>query len=60
MDFMKKFRIGSGLQNFLIRTRWLCGHFLSKAWVNYDWIYDCIRGLNRSRILKFKKLPSPD
>ena len=32
----------------------LCGHFLSKTWVHYDWIDDCNRSLNRSRILKFK------
>jgi len=29
-------------------------------WVNYVWIDDCSRSLNRSRILKFETLPDPD
>jgi len=45
-------------------SRSLCGHFLSKTWVNYDWIDECSLSLNRSRILKLKKLadtdPDPD
>jgi len=31
-----------------------------KTWVNYGWIDDCGRSLNKSRILKFEKLPDPD
>jgi len=31
-----------------------------KTWVNYRWIDDCNRSLNRSRILKFEELPDPD
>ena len=31
-----------------------------KTWVNYDWIDDCSRSLNRSRILKFEEYPGPD
>ena len=35
-----------------------------KTWINYDWFDGCSRNLNRSRILKFKKLldldPGPD
>ena len=38
----------------------LCGHFLSKKWVNYGWIGDCSLSLNRSRILKLEKLPDTD
>jgi len=42
-------------------SRSLCGHFLSKTWLNYfGWIDDCSQSLNRSRILKFKRLPDPD
>ena len=33
---------------------------LVKTWVNYGWIDDCSRSLNRSRILKFEKQPDPD
>jgi len=36
-------------------SRSLCGHFLGKTWVNYGWVDDCSRGLNRSRILKFEE-----
>jgi len=32
---------------------------LVKAWLNYGWMDDCSRSLNRSRILKFEKLPDP-
>ena len=32
----------------------------AKTWVNYGWIDDCSRSLNRSRILKFEKLPDPN
>ena len=41
-------------------NRSMCGHFLSKTWVNYAWINDCNRSLNRSRILKFEKIPDSD
>ena len=30
-----------------------------KTWVNFGWIDDCRWSLNRSRILKFEKLPDP-
>jgi len=51
LDPMSLFNFGS--------SRSLCGHFLSKTWVNYGWIDDCSRSLNRSRILKFEKFPDP-
>ena len=47
------------LFNF-VRSMDLCGHFLTKTWVNYGWIDDCSQSLNRSRILKLKKFPEPD
>ena len=28
-----------------------------KTWVNFGWIDDCSRSLNRIRVLKFEKLP---
>ena len=28
--------------------------------MNHDWMDDCSRSLNRSRILKFEKMPGPD
>jgi len=31
-----------------------------KRWVNFDWIDDGKRSLNRARILKFEKYPVPD
>jgi len=40
-------------------SRNLCGHFVSKKWVNYSWVDDCSRSLNWSRSLKFDKLPDP-
>ena len=46
------FNFGSG--------RRLCGDFFSKTWVNFCWIDDRSRSLNRNRILKFKRLPDPD
>ena len=46
------------LFNFGSRSR--LGHFLVKTWVNYGWNDDCSRSLNRSRIVKFEKLPDPD
>jgi len=36
-------------------NRSLFGHFLGKTWVNYGWIDDCSRNLNRSQFLKLKK-----
>ena len=33
---------------------------LVKTWVNCSWIDDCGWNLNRSRILKLKKLPGSD
>ena len=33
---------------------------LVKTWVNFGWMDDGSRSLNRSRILKFGKLPDPD
>ena len=45
---------------FYFGSSWsLCGHFLSKTWINYYLIDDCSRSLNRGRILKLKKLPDP-
>jgi len=41
-------------------SRSLCDHILSKTWVNYSWIDDCSRSLNRNRILKFDKFTDPD
>jgi len=38
---------------FKFGSSWsLCGHFLRKTNVNYSWIDDCSRSLNKSRILK--------
>ena len=34
--------------------------FYVKTWVNYGWIDDCSRSLNRSRILIFEKLQDQD
>ena len=38
-------------------SRSLCDHFLSKNIGKLRWIDNCSRSLNRSRILKFEKLP---
>jgi len=51
---------GSGVIFRFLSSRCLCGRFLSKDMGNLGWIDDCSRSLNRSRILKFEKLPDPD
>jgi len=40
---------------------WVCVVIFSvKTWANLGWIDDCSQSLNKSRILKFQKLPDPD
>jgi len=67
------FGSGSGSQNFGKKRTRIRSHFsilavagvyavnsYVKICVNYGWIDDCSRSFNRSRILKFEKLPDPD
>jgi len=55
----KRTRIRSHFSIFAVAGVYAVNSYV-KICVNYGWIDDCSRSLNRSRILKFEKLPDPD